>query len=229
MKLTTLFTLPFLLTPLLAAPSPNPNPEPVVNQPFRGKTSPKQQQHHDTKYFHEPGGDDELGHFDIRYFKGKVSYEERGDTLYHLIRSYLTVFREKNIETWIAHGTLLGWWWNGKIMPWDWDLDTQVSASTLTWLGQNLNMTFHKYTSTNPNGNTPGTPNKKNGSNSNKRTSTWQERTSVTAADHTCLEAYSQTSNRKLGWGILDDYYDLHTEDEQGELYKLVDEGERGG
>ncbi|KAF8853491.1 hypothetical protein BDZ45DRAFT_76510 [Acephala macrosclerotiorum] len=150
MKLTALLTLPFLLTPLLAAPSPNPEPAGGA-QPFRGKTSPKQQQH-DTKYFHEPGGNDELGHFDIRYFKGVVSYEERGDTLYHLIRSYLTVFREMNIETWIAHGTLLGWWWNGKIMPWDWDLDTQVSASTLTWLGENLNMTFHKYTSTDPDG-----------------------------------------------------------------------------
>lgn len=151
MKLTTLLTLPFLLTPLLAAPSPNPEPEPepaLGGQPFRGKTSKL----HDTKYFHEPGGNDELGHFDIRYFKDLVSYEERGETLYHLIRSYLTVFREKNIETWIAHGTLLGWWWNGKIMPWDWDLDTQVSASTLTWLGENLNMTFHNYTSTNPDG-----------------------------------------------------------------------------
>jgi hypothetical protein len=140
-------------TTVLAAPSPHPlpeilareaSPEPEGNLPPNivnpGPPS--------TKYFREPGGDNELGHYDIRYFNGKpVSYEERGDTLYHLIRSYLTVFREHNIETWIAHGTLLGWWWNGKIMPWDWDLDTQVSAATLTWLGENLNMTMHNYTS----------------------------------------------------------------------------------
>jgi hypothetical protein len=107
----------------------------------------------DGKYFHEPGGDNELGHYDIRYYKGApVTYEERGHTLNHLIRSYLTIFREQNIETWIAHGTLLGWWWNGKIMPWDWDLDTQVSATTLTWLGENLNMTIHNYTFTEENG-----------------------------------------------------------------------------
>lgn len=37
-------------------------------------------------------------------------------------------------------------------MPWDWDLDTQVSASTLTWLGQNMNMTFHNYTGSNLDG-----------------------------------------------------------------------------
>ena len=105
------------------------------------------------KYFNEPGGTLELGHYDIRYFQGQaVSYEERTVTLQNLVRSYLTMFREMNIETWIAHGTLLGWWWNGKIMPFDFDLDTQVSASTLTWLGENLNMTIHNYTATAPDG-----------------------------------------------------------------------------
>ena len=111
------------------------------------------QQPVDTKYFHEPGGGNQLGHYDIRYFKGEpVSYEEKQDALHHLIRSYLSFFRERNIETWVAHGTLLGWWWNGKIMPWDWDLDTQVSGATLSWLGQNLNMTIHSYNSTDSDG-----------------------------------------------------------------------------
>ena len=32
-----------------------------------------------------------------------------------MIRAYLTFFRENNMDTWIAHGTLLGWWWNGKV------------------------------------------------------------------------------------------------------------------
>jgi phosphorylcholine metabolism protein LicD len=116
------------------------NPNPPSRKPPKQKTP-------DTKYFHEPGGNDELGHYDIRYFRGQpVSDDERHDSLLHLTRSYLTTFRELNIETWIAHGTLLGWWWNGKIMPWDRDLDVQVSAATLTWLGENLNMTMHNYT-----------------------------------------------------------------------------------
>ncbi|KAI9752959.1 MAG: hypothetical protein M4579_005390 [Chaenotheca gracillima] len=101
----------------------------------------------DTKYFHEPGRDDYLGHYDVRYFKEKVSYEEREDTLIHMIRAYLNTFREKGIETWVAHGTLLGWWWNGKILPWDWDLDTQVSGATLEYLGKHHNMTTHHYVS----------------------------------------------------------------------------------
>lgn len=38
-------------------------------------------------------------------------------------------------------------------MPWDWDLDTQVSAATLSWLGENLNMTMHNYTARADDGN----------------------------------------------------------------------------
>jgi len=99
------------------------------------------------KYFHEPGGDDILGHYDSRYFGGVVTYDERTDTLHHMIRAYLTFFRERGLETWIAHGTLLGWWWNGKMLPWDWDIDTQVSGETLNYMAKHLNRTVHTYTS----------------------------------------------------------------------------------
>jgi hypothetical protein len=142
-----------LLTAVLSAPS-----EIIERIPPRvgasnfNKPNGPQPAKPDTKYFHEPGLDDELGHYDARFFKKAVPEEERGDRLQHLIRSYLLAFRERNIETWIAHGTLLGWWWNGKIMPWDRDLDVQVSAATLTWLGETLNMTYHNYTFTSPTG-----------------------------------------------------------------------------
>ncbi|EON99322.1 putative mannosylphosphate transferase protein [Phaeoacremonium minimum UCRPA7] len=99
----------------------------------------------DNKYFHEPGGSDELGHYDARYFKEQVPYEAHRAVLRHLIRSYLTVFRAIGVETWLAHGTLLGWWWNGRIMPWDYDLDVQVSSATLYYLGKHHNQTRHEY------------------------------------------------------------------------------------
>jgi hypothetical protein len=67
------------------------------------------------KYFHEPGNDDILGHYDSRYFTEPVNDHERADTLTHMIRAYLNFFNENELETWIAHGTLLGWWWNGKV------------------------------------------------------------------------------------------------------------------
>lgn len=56
-----------------------------------------------------------LSHYDRRYFHGIASDEERTDTQSHMIRAYLTFFRENKLDTWIAHGTLLGWWWNGKV------------------------------------------------------------------------------------------------------------------
>ncbi|CAK7203045.1 mannosyltransferase [Sporothrix eucalyptigena] len=104
------------------------------NRPVKGK-----------KYFHEPGSDNNLGHYDARYFQGLVPYDEHRPALRHLIRSYLTTFRALNVETWLAHGTLLGWWWNGKIMPWDYDLDVQVSDVTLYYLGKHYNRTVHTY------------------------------------------------------------------------------------
>lgn len=57
-----------------------------------------------------------MGHYDARYFHGVVTDEERKTTQLHMIRSYLDFFREKGLDTWIAHGTLLGWWWNGKVI-----------------------------------------------------------------------------------------------------------------
>ena len=35
------------------------------------------------------------------------------------------------------------------MLPWDWDVDTQVSGATLDYLGKNLNRTIHHYVSEN--------------------------------------------------------------------------------
>ncbi|PGH11516.1 hypothetical protein AJ80_07082 [Polytolypa hystricis UAMH7299] len=99
----------------------------------------------ETKYFHEPGNDDILGHYDSRYYKRVLGYDERLETLRHMARAYLKFFAENNLETWIAHGSLLGWWWSGNLLPWDWDLDTQVNTKTLFRLGDEFNQTTHEY------------------------------------------------------------------------------------
>jgi phosphorylcholine metabolism protein LicD len=62
------------------------------------------------------------------------------------VRSYLTTFAALNLETWLAHGTLLGWWWNGLTLPWDFDLDAQVSGETMRVLGERYNGSLHEYT-----------------------------------------------------------------------------------
>jgi hypothetical protein len=32
-----------------------------------------------------------------------------------------------------------------QVLPWDWDIDTQVSGETLNYMAKNLNRTMHKY------------------------------------------------------------------------------------
>ncbi|KAJ0166510.1 Protein MNN4 [Colletotrichum tanaceti] len=135
------------LTSTVAAAPPQP---PRDNN---ADSSPALVKREDTKYFHEPCCGEELGHYDIRYFKEAVGYDDHRVVLRNLIRSYLTVTKKLKVETWLAHGTLLGWWWNGKIMPWDYDLDVQVSTATLYWMGQNLNRTEHDYDWTDGDGN----------------------------------------------------------------------------
>jgi hypothetical protein len=43
------------------------------------------------------------------------------------------------------HGSLLGWWWNGRIMPWDSDIDVQVSEPALSYLASSYNMSVHSF------------------------------------------------------------------------------------
>ena len=67
------------------------------------------------KYFHEAGTDDVLGHYDRRFFHGIIPNLHRKELLSDMMRAYLCFFDKIVMDTWIAHGTLLGWWWNGQV------------------------------------------------------------------------------------------------------------------
>lgn len=140
---TLLLLSSFVFPSVLAAPAVA--ADPVRPQSLGSRKIAPRASKADNKYFHEPGGSEELGHYDKRYFKGVVPYDEHRPALRHLIRSYLTALDALGVETWLAHGTLLGWWWNGKIMPWDYDVDVQVSSATLYYLGIHHNRTLHEY------------------------------------------------------------------------------------
>ncbi|KAI9801840.1 MAG: hypothetical protein M1833_002154 [Piccolia ochrophora] len=72
-------------------------------------------------------------------------YKEQNEHLSILMKCYLATMVGIGAETWIMHGTLLGWWWNQKIMPWDSDLDVQVSESTMHFLATYYNMSTYHY------------------------------------------------------------------------------------
>ena len=78
------------------------------------------------------------------------------------MQTYLSTMADIGVETWIMHGTLLGWWWNQKvqaagallinaipdkrqILPWDSDIDVQVSETTITYLAKYYNMTEYHF------------------------------------------------------------------------------------
>ncbi|KAJ4364061.1 mannosyltransferase [Neocucurbitaria cava] len=95
------------------------------------------------KFFHEATFD---GHYDGRFAEAKLPDDTRAFHLQLLLKSYVDTMDRIGIRTWIMHGCLLGWWWNGKIMPWDNDLDFMLDERSTRELGNWWNMTVHHYT-----------------------------------------------------------------------------------
>lgn len=94
------------------------------------------------KYFHESTFHP---HYDGRFAAKILSYDERRIHLTALMQTYLSTMSDIGAETWIMHGSLLGWWWNRKIMPWDSDVDVQMSYHSIKFLADYYNMTIHHY------------------------------------------------------------------------------------
>lgn len=102
--------------------------------------------------------------FHSRFADHQLGYRERKQALSSLIQTYLATLADIGVETWLMHGTLLGWWWNRKvgespvhiyivgyltfraqILPWDTDLDVQVSEASMHYLASYYNMTIFHY------------------------------------------------------------------------------------
>jgi hypothetical protein len=54
-------------------------------------------------------------HYDGRFADHKLPDEERIPHLTAMMQTYLATMSDIGAETWIMHGTLLGWWWNEKV------------------------------------------------------------------------------------------------------------------
>ncbi|KAK5290201.1 mannosyltransferase [Exophiala xenobiotica] len=76
-----------------------------------------------------------ISHCDPRYEPTQPpTIEETKKTLSAMMKSYAVTMSDLRAETWIAHGTLLGWHWNQKFLPWDSDIDVQMGVETLAGL-----------------------------------------------------------------------------------------------
>ena len=94
------------------------------------------------KYFHESTFHI---HYDGRFAGKPLNHDERRNRLAALMRTYLSFMKSIGAQTWLMHGTLLGWWWNRRILPWDSDLDVMISEKSIDHLAAYHNMTVHKY------------------------------------------------------------------------------------
>ncbi|PWY72353.1 hypothetical protein BO70DRAFT_389413 [Aspergillus heteromorphus CBS 117.55] len=84
-------------------------------------------------------------HYDGRFASKVLPEDKTVPYLSELIRTYLSTMEDLGAETWIMHGTLLAWWWNQKIFPWDNDIDVQISEPTIHFLADYYNMTEHHF------------------------------------------------------------------------------------
>jgi LicD family len=88
-------------------------------------------------------------HVDSRFVpQTELSLAETRQALMDLMSSFSEFMSSIDARFWVAHGTLLGWYWNEQLLPWDTDVDVQVSDSTLQYLAEFYNMTFHLSAST---------------------------------------------------------------------------------
>ncbi|KAG2733666.1 hypothetical protein G9P44_003191 [Scheffersomyces stipitis] len=82
-------------------------------------------------------------HYDWRFFNGVVNNKPKHQpALHQLIQAWFRFTNSQDITTWIAHGTLLSWYWDGMSFPWDNDSDVQMPIDQLHKLSRNFNQTL---------------------------------------------------------------------------------------
>lgn len=96
-----------------------------------------------SKHFYEvPLRRDPLGyggHHDWRFFRGLTGHNDRLSSIHHAARAWSQFADAFGISYWFAHGSLLGWWWDGLTLPWDNDHDIQVPVLELDRLASVFN------------------------------------------------------------------------------------------
>lgn len=78
-------------------------------------------------------------HLAYPFFKRFIGIRERQSIIQHMIRTWFEFAESINIPSWVNYGSLLGWSYNGVNMPWDTDVDIQLSIRHLDYLAQHFN------------------------------------------------------------------------------------------
>ena len=54
-------------------------------------------------------------HYDERFRKDPLGEMAQRDAIVSLVQTYLATLRDLGVQTWLMHGTLLGWWWGKHV------------------------------------------------------------------------------------------------------------------
>ncbi|ANB14137.1 Mnn4p [Sugiyamaella lignohabitans] len=81
-------------------------------------------------------------HYDWRFFNLVRLGNEHEAVMHHLMRAWSMFADQEGIASWISHGSLIGWYWNGISMPWDSDNDVQMPIVELDRFAQLYNGTL---------------------------------------------------------------------------------------
>lgn len=82
-------------------------------------------------------------HYDWRFFKEILDEKEMMvPHLHALLLAWLRFVESAGLNSWVAHGSLLSWYWNGGIFPWDLDIDVQMPIDDLHRLSRDYNQTI---------------------------------------------------------------------------------------
>ncbi|KAF3987586.1 hypothetical protein FT663_04403 [Candidozyma haemuli var. vulneris] len=79
-------------------------------------------------------------HYDWRFYKEIINFTElQAPSLHSLTSAWLRFINAQHLNSWVAHGTLLSWYWNGINFPWDADVDVQMPIKDLHRLARDFN------------------------------------------------------------------------------------------
>lgn len=85
-------------------------------------------------------------HVDIRYYDDDLLYDQkfRLDTFRDMLEAWADFLVQNDVPAWISHGTLLGWFWNKKILPWTHNVNFQMLIQSLDELANRYNNTLFR-------------------------------------------------------------------------------------
>ena len=73
-------------------------------------------------------------HLDIRYGKTNIPLQYKNIEFKYLLRELSKLFMKNNIKLIIMHGSLIGWYFNREMLPWDDDIDICVLEDSISKL-----------------------------------------------------------------------------------------------